>query len=193
MKKVTLLIVLSIVVAQCIQAKQLNCNEAQKEVSKFLRTNSRMLSIDSSSDLQLAYTESTGEVKNFYVFNADKGYVIASADDRVEPILGYCENGTFDFNSIPDAMRYMLEEFKKEINYAISNNLGSSTGLSQQSIKRTPIAPLCTTKWNQSSPYNDLCPLYDNTRRCVTGCTATSMAQVMKYFTFRFRINLCFC
>ena len=38
----------------------------------------------------------TEEEAYYYVFNAggDNGYVIVSGDDRVEPILGYVDNGS---------------------------------------------------------------------------------------------------
>ena len=39
-------------------------------------------------------------------------------------------------------------------------------------------------KWNQDSPYNNLCPIINisTSKRAVTGCVATGMAQVMKYY-----------
>ena len=37
--------------------------------------------------------------------------------------------------------------------------------------------------WDQSAPYNDLCPEYNGTRS-VTGCVATAMAQVMRYHKY---------
>lgn len=48
---------------------------------------------------------------------------------------------------------------------------------------RAPIAPLVKTQWNQGSPYNNYCPIY-NGSRSVTGCVATAMAQVMKYYNY---------
>lgn len=41
--------------------------------------------------------------------------------------------------------------------------------------------PLLETKWGQSSPYNNWCPLLWGDR-CVVGCTATAMAQIMRYY-----------
>ena len=45
--------------------------------------------------------------------------------------------------------------------------------------------PLLQTTWNQYPYYNDLCP-YDNTysELTVTGCVATAMAQIMKYWNY---------
>lgn len=45
---------------------------------------------------------------------------------------------------------------------------------------RQPIEPLCKTNWNQSWPYNNLCPTL-NGQLSVTGCVATAMSQAMKY------------
>ena len=40
----------------------------------------------------------------FYVFNADgrQGFVIVSADDRTEPILGYSDQGSLDMENLPE-------------------------------------------------------------------------------------------
>ncbi len=57
----------------------------------------------------------------------------------------------------------------------------------QNPVYRSPasVYPLVQTTWNQSPYYNDLCP-YDNNagELTVTGCVATAMAQVLKYWNF---------
>jgi len=40
-----------------------------------------------------------------------------------------------------------------------------------------------TTSWNQNAPYNNSCPMGDG-GRCVVGCVATAMAQIMRYWTW---------
>ncbi len=134
----------------------------------------------------------------FYVFNAEnQGYVIVAGDDCSIPILGYADSGTFDPNNIPPNMQKWLEGYKAEIRYAIENNIAASPEIqaewqtlqsgarvkSQTSV--TSVAPLISTRWNQSPYYNNLCP-FDNTNgeRTVTGCVATAMAQVMKYWNY---------
>ena len=52
---------------------------------------------------------------------------------------------------------------------------------------KTEVAPLLTTTWGQSSPFNNLCPTYTtngNKNRYITGCVATAMAQVLKYHQY---------
>ncbi|MDR2917723.1 MAG: C10 family peptidase [Tannerella sp.] len=43
---------------------------------------------------------------------------------------------------------------------------------------------LLKTKWGQREPYNDKCPFYAASKRCATGCVATSMAQIMCYWSY---------
>jgi hypothetical protein len=54
----------------------------------------------------------------------------------------------------------------------------------RQTTFATSVAPLLGgIKWDQGSPYNDLCPTISTQSpiRTVTGCVATAMAQVMRY------------
>ena len=42
---------------------------------------------------------------------------------------------------------------------------------------------LLGTNWNQTSPYNNSCPLDPITgRRCPVGCTAVAMGQIINYW-----------
>ncbi|HEX2936715.1 MAG TPA: thiol protease/hemagglutinin PrtT [Bacteroidales bacterium] len=134
----------------------------------------------------------------FYVFNSDnQGYVVIAGDDRAVPILGYADGGAFDPNNIPPNMQKWFEGYKAEIRYAVENNITASPEIQSQwkalksgsrlksETSTSAIAPLIATKWNQSPYYNLQCPL-DNAanERTVTGCVATAMAQVMKYWNY---------
>ena len=135
---------------------------------------------------------------SFYVFNvgSDDGFVIVSADDSTLPILGYCDHGIFDEADMPENMRELLESYEEEMlrvesivfsdvypaNVSQLSTLNSK--LSSPSAVKEAIAPMLTTKWNQGAPFNQQCPFYLNNSsngRCVTGCVATSMAQVLAY------------
>ncbi len=118
------------------------------------------------------------EAPVYYVFNAeyDEGYVIVSADDRTDAVLGYATRGRFDSETMPPNVQAWMESYAQQI-----SSLDSYANASQQeSDTREAIAPLLTTLWNQDSPYNDQCPLQGSSRT-YTGCTATALAQVMKY------------
>lgn len=132
---------------------------------------------------QLAYTASTGNVNQFYVFNNPnrQGFTIVAADDCVTPLLGFSEESTFDYDSMPDNMKAWLESYQSQIEWAIANGIDASSV--KATAKRDNIAPLIQTRWDQGSPYNDLCPVYNESEhtRCATGCVATAMAQIMKF------------
>ena len=138
----------------------------------------------------------------YYVFNAggNDGYVIVSGDDRTEPILGYVEHGTFDPESIPENMRSWLQLYADQIKYIVDNNISPDSPILKKRNKvrgtKHSVAELLTTRWNQGRPYNITCPEYylekDKDEETAlpmrtgpaTGCTATAMAQVMRFYRY---------
>ncbi|MDE5790891.1 MAG: C10 family peptidase [Muribaculaceae bacterium] len=122
-------------------------------------------------------------VGDLYVFTTSGGYMVLPNNDEAPAMLAYSENAGFSAKGNP-GLEYWLDFYNRELSY-----LNSQKGLKKVSAKanarptRKPIAPLTETRWNQSAPYNDMCPL-DNGARSVTGCVATAMAQVMKYHNY---------
>ena len=145
------------------------------------------------NDLQWVYTGASqrGEAC-FYVFNAGTtGFVIVSADDRFRPIVGYSDEGAFATeNPSPELMFYL----DRIIEARCSRNavLIDRTAEEWQSVTTTgqllsrnggrSVDYICTTKWNQDSPYNLYAPEANGGPggRCYAGCVATAMSQVMK-------------
>lgn len=134
----------------------------------------------------------------YYVFNAggNGGYVIVSGDDRVEPILGYVEQGSFDPENIPDNMRAWLDGYAEEIKYVIDNDINpNSPVLRRSKMKGTKhsIPEILTTRWNQGLPYNLTIEKYykeDGTQaRPAAGCIATAWAQVINFHRFPDKIK----
>ncbi len=136
------------------------------------------------------------EFTKFYIFNTSDGFVIVSADDIAVPILGYSDSGNFDPQNIPVNMYEWLLGYEHDISLAISNGVSASENIATDwrklssgqmaSQKRSrSVNALVQTRWNQSAPYNNLCP-YDSEEndRTVTGCVATAMAQIMKYWNY---------
>lgn len=130
------------------------------------------------------FTSEIEGLKALYVFNSEVengGYAILSADDAAMPVLGYSDSGTFDPDNIPDNMAWWLSQYAKEIKWAVDNGLATTDDAAAPVRRdRAPIAPLLTSRWDQSDPYNRDCPQV-NGERCVTGCVATAMAQIMNY------------
>ena len=119
-----------------------------------------------------------GNGEAYYVFNRgeQEGYVIVAGDDLIEGVMGYTDNGEFDYTQIPDNMRDWLDDYAGYISY-----IQEHKEVAPRKINTHPaIATMMTTKWNQGAPYNNLCPLH-NGQRSVTGCVATAFAQVLYY------------
>lgn len=137
----------------------------------------------SAPRVELSYIQD-GEVgKVFYVFNQsdDQGYVIISADDRVAPVLGYADKGSFDVSDLPDGLKDLLKCYEEQITYAVKSN----AGVRRVSQNRAEIEPLIQTKWNQWEPFNNLCPIDPSTgERSLTGCVAVAKAQLLYYHRY---------
>ena len=134
-----------------------------------------------AAKLQLAYTATSGDINQFYVFNSadNTGYSIVAADDCVPALLGYSDSGNFDYADMPDNMKAWLESYQEQIDWAIAN--GVNAPATESRAIRPEIAPLIKTQWDQSAPYNNLCPDYAENVKSASGCVATAMAQIMKY------------
>ncbi len=180
MKK-TLLLVLAICWSVLLTAGDVTPEKALQQATDFMNqrvaTGSRRASMASQ---ELTMTE---QVSGLYVFNIanDGGFVIVSNDDSTTPILGYADSGNFDPNNIPDNMKAWLQGYADEIAWAKSHHITAKASNRAASAVKTPIAPLVQTKWDQESPYYDQCPDFFSYGKCVTGCVATAMAQIMYY------------
>jgi hypothetical protein len=139
-------------------------------------------------------------VTDFYVFSAgNNGFIIVSGDDNVTPVLGYSAESPFRAEHIPGSVSQWLDNYKNQINYIIEHNIvaGDKTvagwaalqqGISTKRAERTTgstVYPLVSVKWDQAPYYNGLCPFDASAdANAVTGCVATAMAQVMKYWNW---------
>ena len=107
-----------------------------------------------------------------------QGFVIVSGDDRFVPVLGYVPVGSFQ-DEHPDGLDYWLSFLSDEMNAALEAGYqGPADETDETAIYSQSIAPLITTKWGQTSPFNNKIPLF------ATGCVATGMAQVMNYWKY---------
>ena len=155
----------------------------------------------SSQDISLVYTQqassllrSSGEIL-YYVYNVGpEGFVIVAGDDLIYPVIGYSFNGHFDVENVPSNFRFYLDALEEVIQLRIDNQItpspqtkeawnsyltGSSTGLRAAQA----VGPLINTEWGQSTPYNLQCPTKSG-QNTLTGCGATSMAQIMKFWSY---------
>lgn len=136
----------------------------------------KSLSSAQKSSLKLALTKDFAGTNDaaIYLFSTnDNNYIVAPADDCAPAVLGYGDN--FNVDNMPADMQWWLESYARQIKAMVQSN-ATYTPLASHAV----IAPLVKTTWNQSAPYNNQCPLVGSSRS-VTGCVATSTAQIANY------------
>ena len=193
MKRYALLMLVLLCGASLLQARQVDAVKAKAVGQQFVRANFN--NELKSNELQLVYTGlSNRNEACFYAFNVgQEGFVIVSADDRFRPIVGYSDEGPFATeNPSPELMFYLDKII--EARTSRSAVLFTNTEEEWQSVMSTGrllsrnggrgVDYLCTTKWNQDSPYNLYAPSASSGPggRCYAGCVATAMSQVMKFW-----------
>ena len=147
----------------------------------------------------LSSPKSALSYSNAYIFNVTpSGFIIVSADDRIEPILGYSYSGHFDTNSIPDNFQSFCHEYEREISTIKQSSALPDTIIQQKwmhflqdtIISRnrniTSVPMLLSTTWNQGYLYNNYCPAdaAGPNGHVWAGCVATAMAQIINYWKY---------
>ncbi|MBR0176374.1 MAG: C10 family peptidase [Bacteroidales bacterium] len=191
MKRFTTTLVLLLLASLPMMAERVTPETARKAASNFLNNNG-------AKSVQLTDLSKAAGFANLYIFTAEQGFVVMAADDCVQPILGYSLTGKFVAENMPTNVSGWLQGYSDEIQYAIDSKAKASAetaklwkdliyGNSKASTsKATAIVPnLLKTEWDQDPLYNNFCP-YDNTASelTVTGCVATAMAQILKYWDY---------
>lgn len=186
-KRTALLLACSLLPLVCL-AQQRNKTEALSKATDFCKSNFQ-------SDIELgSYVKSSSELswstklsttkEAYYIFNGqDNGFVIVSGDERMPTILAYSDNSSFECEELPPAVRYWLECYEETYLRMNGTNPPSSA---EQDLAWAPnnVEPLLvSTQWGQGDPFNKFCPSFTN-QKCLTGCVATAMAQVLRYHRY---------
>ena len=197
MKKVAkLLIIFAALLANCgLYAQTVDRQTAATAAQTFISMRYPQLAdaaikeISSQLGLQNLYTYSIGE----------EGFVIVSNDYRAMPILGYSfGNQTLAETNLPPALIDWMKMYDNEISLAKSiddnaseiclsawNNLLGGNHNTPKAVADS-VQPLINSTWRQYGGYNRYCPV-DSTLESLgyhttTGCVATAMAQIMRYW-----------
>ena len=162
-----------------LNAKPISRAQALQQAAQFMKQqhDGRRL-----SPVSLAAAGTTTEDNcPYYAFNRGdgNGFVIIAGDDAVaESVLGYTDNGQFDYDQLPPNMKEWLDDYARQIEWLATHPV---QGAVRRVSTHPAVAQLMSSKWNQGAPYNDECPEYFNQGRSVTGCVATAYAQILYY------------
>lgn len=107
------------------------------------------------------------------------GYAVVATDDLVPELLGV---STTEYSG---GRNKNLEGWLRAMNAVVSNAAARHTPLKaiapDPGKYPTDVEPLVTTEWDQEEPYDRMCPIFNGSTHCLTGCVATAMAQVLNY------------
>jgi hypothetical protein len=206
MKKISYFSLAFVLAAGSAFAKPVTPITAKTVAENFYKKNSQIALTTST----LAYTQlsSNGEALYYvYNINGNDGFVIVSAEDATKPILGYSTTNHFELPAAKSNVNFWLTKYATGISNAkakgvtanpktlnewatyLNNNQQLNAKTQSGALSGTPVvAPLVKTTWNQSPYYNALCPGSTgngtNAAASVTGCVATTMAQIMRYWSY---------
>lgn len=226
MKQVLKFIVLSFIVISCSNNEMENSNNlieknfVDKTKVEEIATNI-LHPINNSNQgarntiLSRKKNKSTNEVLNkngkasFYVVNyKEGGFLILSADNRTQPVLGFSDSNSFQLNEeeMPEGVEYWLDDATKQIADIQNSNIKQSFGESEawkpsqiqnivyrivddeeEECPRTEVytnGPLLSTTWDQLYGFNDELPYITcsgSSFQVYAGCVPIALAQIMKF------------
>lgn len=176
--RTSVLVSLLCFLAMTAGARPIDVKKAQEIAENFFKNAPQTRSQNGTLRLKLlqpAQTRSTSEA-TYYLFSpeTERGFVIVSGDDEVPQVVGYSYESPVSESTLPPALAAWLKAFDQHVTDIRSGKTAAPATRAEGGKK--VVEPMVTTKWNQSEPFNGL--LANN---YVTGCVATSIAQIMKY------------
>lgn len=111
-----------------------------------------------------------------------EGFVIIANNDDVPAVVGYSQT---PFTTFPPALSWYLDAADKALKHIVATGQRRTT-IPPSSEFPSKLDPLVKTHWDQGKPYNNLCPGGNgsSSRLYPTGCVATALSQVMKYYNY---------
>ena len=220
MKRKSIVIIAILLVLQLcssLSALPTTASEAELVVQGWLKTDSQPLETEIGQEVREVeiFTNDNGDPLYYVVYLDPSGFVIVSADDAIEPIIGFADDGTYDpsldnplgtlvtndlnrrMASIQNSISLMtvmpqtqVSNTQKKWNYLLALAETSEGGFSLMGLNRISnvrVAPLVRSKWDQAKVYSSSgasknCYNYYTPNNYPSGCTATAMAQLMRYY-----------
>jgi len=153
------------------------------------------------NNIEIIFNDDYSKTLFFIIELVPKGFMIISADYNLPPVIAYSFNSNIDKKN-----DLFIELIKEDINLRLENIQNIPDNIIHErnsmwdyfiyakneiSLKKfeqwppegtTPTEGWILSTWTQSSPYNDFCPIDpDSGIRCVAGCPAVTMSQILNY------------
>ena len=188
-----LLILLGVLGISIAEAAPISVQHAAQLAATHLQQIRRVRS--SAQEVRLLYTSSGRPIRgkqntsDYYVFGAARGtgWVVVAGDDVVSPILAYSKDNVFpqvispEFQAVLDSYAQLVQKTREN-----AANIYTAPVLAPDDVVEPLLAKI---RWSQFAPYNWYSPMRwspkDNVEKhAPTGCVATAVAQVMRYYAW---------
>jgi hypothetical protein len=107
------------------------------------------------------------------------GFAVVAADDLLPAVLGVSTN-RYSQGANPN-FEWWLQGTAAAARQAVRSHTPLHVTRPDTSMFPESVESMVTAKWYQDQPYNRMCPTFSGTVKCLTGCVATSMAQILHY------------
>ena len=118
-----------------------------------------------------------------YLLRQGGSGIVAPGDDELMPVLGEAERADYTIELPPNVADW-LTEYADEVDWLQNGKrliLGDERPDEEPNMEgRKDIAYMVKTRWGQGKPYNNNLTIQG--AKCLTGCTATALAQIMHYW-----------
>ena len=194
-----------------LYSNPVDLSTAQKVAFNYIKQEIGAKGTVANDDLILANKILTGNTQPLYFFNLKEknGFIIVAGSDKVKPVLGFSNTGSIPTDSLMwnPGFRLLMKLFTDQIHFAEQQSFFPSKEVDYQWERLLTGQPYLsigdevklklTTQWGQEGYYNDKCPMTgENGHPCndgifgffcdqvPTGCGATAMGQILKYYKY---------
>ena len=166
-------------------------SDAEKEIGDvYVWRKDQIYRMTRSSETMASLPDTMMYIVNF---KNNGGYMLVSASTNCRGVFAYVESGymsPYDEINNP-GFNVFLENAGRLMAYGETNPPDTSGIGNQFTEDSLPPSerlyfvgnPLLTTKWRQNSPFNDECPIVNNTH-CKAGCAPVATAQVVAFHRY---------
>ena len=117
---------------------------------------------------------------------SDGGFAVISHDDALPAVMAYGDGNYAQVIANPSFANY-LSTFDGYLNYCAEKGIEPRFINKKADFNPAGVKEIMKCRWDQGSPYNLMCPFVyrENDKkemedaRCITGCVATAMAQIL--------------
>ncbi len=197
MKKIILLFII-IILPFISWAEIVPIESAKKAAINFYKSK-QIIPSEENNNIYITdfHTINENSIPFIYIFNmSNNGYICLAADYNAHPVLAYSFESTYDTKNIIPPFKMWLNEYKLQIkqirksdNINVTANKAKWIELIENKFKKNntkSVSPFIKSKWDQGKIFNTNCP--EDTAgpggKCVTGCVATCLGQLMYYYRF---------